>query len=85
MLANTPKTKISPNSENTEKMRFHLIRWNRPGRRFLSRQEAMKVLGLEKNFEKSELKTIYLEKAKLYHPDKNQDSKQFEIIKVGLR
>ena len=48
----------------------------------MSRNEAIKVLGLEKNFEKSELKSVYLEKAKLYHPDKSDTNPEyFEKIK----
>ena len=51
-------------------------------RRCLSRKEAIQVLGLEKNFEKSELKSVYLEKAKLYHPDKSDSNPEyFEKIK----
>ena len=50
--------------------------------RCLSRKEAIQVLGLEKNFEKSELKSVYLEKAKLYHPDKSDSNPEyFEKIK----
>jgi len=51
----------------------------------MSRKEAIQVLGLEKNFEKSELKSVYLEKAKLYHPDKNDENhKYFEQIKEAF-
>ena len=50
--------------------------------RLMSRHEAMQVLGLETNFEKSELKSVYLEKAKLYHPDKSDTNPEyFEKIK----
>lgn len=51
-------------------------------RRCLSRKEAIQVLGLENNFEKSELKSVYLEKAKLYHPDRSDSNPEyFEKIK----
>lgn len=58
--------------------RFLTIR----SQRLLSRHEAIQILGLEANFEKSELKSVYLEKAKLYHPDKSDTNPEyFEKIK----
>merc|ERR1711953_1060346 len=66
----------------TEKMRSRRLLTIRSRRCLMSRNEAIKVLGLEKNFEKSELKSVYLEKAKLYHPDKSDTNPEyFETIK----
>merc|ERR1712176_739772 len=66
----------------TEKMRSQRLLTIRSRRCLMSRNEAIKVLGLEKNFEKSELKSVYLEKAKLYHPDKSDTNPEyFEKIK----
>merc|ERR1711914_49937 len=65
-----------------EKMRSRRLLTIRSRRCLMSRNEAIKVLGLEKNFEKSELKSVYLEKAKLYHPDKSDTNPEyFEKIK----
>ena len=63
-------------------MRSRRLLTIRSRRCLMSRNEAIKVLGLEKNFEKSELKSVYLEKAKLYHPDKSDTNPEyFEKIK----
>ena len=72
---------IPPKKIVREKMRSRILLTIR-SRRCLSRKEAIQVLGLEKNFEKSELKSVYLEKAKLYHPDKSDSNPEyFEKIK----
>merc|ERR1712136_416003 len=63
-----------------EKMRSRFLTIR--SQRLMSRHEAIQILGLEKNFEKSELKSVYLEKAKLYHPDKSDTNPEyFEKIK----
>ena len=42
-------------------------------RKFMTRQQAFIVIGVTNNTSKEEIRTIYLQKIKKYHPDNQVD------------
>ena len=45
--------------------------------RSLSRSESIKILGLESDFTKKDIKKAYIQKSKRYHPEKDKKRYRF--------
>ena len=50
--------------------------------RFLSKVETARILGINPNSTKKEAKDAYLEKARIYHPDKIYQKKKISEKKI---
>ncbi|KKN71407.1 hypothetical protein LCGC14_0421290 [marine sediment metagenome] len=46
----------------------------------MSREEAIRILGLKGNPDKQHIKKAYKKKAHLLHPDKGGDAKSFSLV-----